>query len=111
MLLIHAHTIYPFKGRLGELTRRAVIGTAADVDFIMSQLLSFSNMAITRYVDYALSLVNTIDGRERIKFYLFNGTQVQRNYASLFLKRQGEWQIVKEAYDRGLIDEIQAFAR
>ena len=49
MLLIHAHTIYPFKGRLGELTRRAVIGTAADVD-------------------YALSLMNTIDGTERIKY-------------------------------------------
>ncbi|WP_167619514.1 hypothetical protein [Maribellus sediminis] len=105
------HTIYPFRGKLGELISHGLSGTNADIDFIMGQLLSFSSVAVTRYVDYALSLVECQEGFERIKFYLFNGTQVQRNYASLYLNRMGEWEPVKEAYEKGLIDEIQAFAR
>ena len=45
------------------------------------------------------------------KYYLFNGTQIQRNYACLFLNRLGEREPVKEAFEQGLIDEIQAFSR
>lgn len=105
------HAIYPFKGKLGELITHGLSGKTTDVDYIMGQLLSFSSVAITRYVDYSLSLVDTPAGSERIKFYLFNGTQVQRNYASLYLNRLGKWETVKEAYEKGLIDEIQAFAR
>ena len=59
----------------------------------------------------ALSLVETDAGFERIKYYLFNGTLIQRNYASLYLNRIGERQLVKKAFEQGLIDEIQAFAR
>ena len=40
-----------------------------------------------------------------------SGTQIQRNYASLYFNRLGERDIVREAYALGLIDEIQAFAR
>ncbi len=36
---------------------------------------------------------------------------IQRNYASLYLNRSGDWKSVKEAFDKGLIDEIQALAR
>lgn len=108
---MRTHVVYPFKGKLGELTSRGLSGKTTDVDYIMGQLLSFSNVAITRYVDYSLSLVDTPAGFERIKFYLFNGTQVQRNYASLYLNRLGEWELVKEAFQKGLIDQIQAFAR
>lgn len=65
---------------------------------------------MTRYVDFALSLVkpNSI-GYDRIKYCLFNGSLIQRNYASLYLNRLGEWKPLKEAYEQGLIDEIQAF--
>ncbi len=106
-----SHTIYPFKGKLGEMISHGLSGTSTDIDFIMGQLLSFSSVAITRYVDYSLSLVDRQEGFERIKFYLFNGTLIQRNYASLYLNRLGEWEPVKEAYEQGLIDEIQAYAR
>jgi hypothetical protein len=66
---------------------------------------------MTRYVDFALGLVTNPEGFERIKHYLFNGTQIQRNYASLYFNRLGERECVKEAFEKGLIDEIQAFAR
>jgi hypothetical protein len=39
------------------------------------------------------------------------GTLIQRNYASLFLNRLGEWEPVKKAYELGLIDEVQAYSR
>lgn len=66
---------------------------------------------MTRYVDFAISLVENKSGIKRLEYYLFNGTQIQRNYASLFFNRRGDWEIVKKAYEKGLIDEIQAFAR
>jgi len=62
-------------------------------------------------VDYALSLVSNEEGISRLSYYLFNGSLIQRNYCSLFFNRRGDWKIVREAYELGLIDEIQAFAR
>jgi len=100
-----------FKGLLKALIEKAEIGTAQDIDFIMSKLTQESSLAVTRYVDYALGLVTNSDGFERIKHYLFNGTLIQRNYASLYFNRLGEWKYVKEAYEKGLIDKIQAYAR
>ena len=102
---------YQFSGILQELIDKAQIGSKEDVDLIMSYLTNKSSLAMTRYVDFALSLVVNPIGFEQIKYYLFNGTLIQRNYASLYLNRLGEWEIVKEAFKQGLIDEIQAFAR
>lgn len=98
-----------FSGILQELVDKARIGNKEDIDLIMSNLTSESDFAMTRYVDYALSLVVNPVGFEQIKYYLFNGTLIQRNYASLYLNRLGEWKIVKEAFSQGLIDEIQAY--
>jgi hypothetical protein len=98
-----------FSGILQELVDKARIGNKEDIDLIMSNLTSESDFAMTRYVDYALSLVVNPVGFEQIKYYLFNGTLIQRNYASLYLNRLGEWKIVKEAFNQGLIDEIQAY--
>ena len=100
-----------FSGILQELIDKALTGREEDVDFIMSYLTSDSSLAMTRYVDFALSLVENPIGFEQIKSYLFKGTLIQRNYASLYLNRLGEWEIVKDAYNKGLIDKIQAFAR
>ena len=102
---------YQFSGKLQELIDKAQIGSIEDIDFIMNHLTIDSSLAMTRYVDFALSLVENPIGFEQIKHYLFNGTLIQRNYASLYLNRLGKWEIVKEAYNKGLIDEIQAFAR
>ena len=102
---------YQFSGILQELIDKARTGSVNDVDFIMSHLSSDTSFAMTRYVDFALSLVENPLGFEQIKYYLFNGTLIQRNYASLYLSRLGEAEPVKEAFNKGLIDQIQAYAR
>jgi len=100
-----------FTGKLQELIEKAETGEVVDVDFIMSHLTSDSTFELTRYVDFALSLVNNIKGISRIEYYLFNGSLIQRNYASLFFNRRLDYEIVMKAFSQGLIDEIQAFAR
>ena len=100
-----------FSGLLQELIECALRGHKDDICCIMSKLTSESDFATTRYVDFALSLVETPEGFTQIKFFLFNGTLIQRNYACLYFNRLGEREIVIEAYKLGLIDEIQAFAR
>ena len=100
-----------FNGFLGILIAKAESGYPVDIDFIMSNLTIESTLPMTRYVDFALSRVNNENGISHIEYYLFNGTQIQRNYASLFFNRRGDWEIVKKAFRQGLIDEIQAFAR
>jgi hypothetical protein len=98
-------------GPLKELTDKACKGNPAEIDFIMKKLSIKSTLATTRFIDYALGLVENPEGLERIKFYLFHGTLIQRNYASLFFNRRGDWKYVKEAFEKGLIDEIQAYSR
>ena len=100
-----------FEGYLKILVNKAIRGTAEDIDFLMKNLTLKSTLAMTRYVDFALSLVENEEGIDRIHIYLLEGTLIQRNYASLYFNRIGEWEIVKEAFDKGLIDEVQAFAR
>ena len=100
-----------FSGKVKELVERATRGTAEDIDYILGHLTPAVTLSTTRFVDYALSLVESEQGVARIEHYLFNGTQIQRNYCSLFFNRRGDWPIVKQAYDQGLIDEIQAYAR
>ncbi len=104
-------TKHKFSGQLYDLIIRAENGAPIDIDFIMQNLTYESTFAMTRYVDFALGLVTNKDGVARIEHYLFNGSQIQRNYASLFFNRRGDWEIVKKAFHQGLIDETQAFAR
>jgi hypothetical protein len=100
-----------FSGQLYDLIIKAENGDPKDVDFIMQNLNPESTFAMTRYVDFSLGLVTNEMGIARIEHYLFNGSQIQRNYSSLFFNRRGDWEIVKKAFQLGLIDEIQAFAR
>lgn len=100
-----------FTGQLKVLIDKAVNGSSKDIDLIMEKLTIDSTLAMTRYVDFALSLVETADGIMQIEYYLFNGTLIQRNYASLFLNRIGDWKPVKKAYEQGLIDKVQAYSR
>jgi hypothetical protein len=102
---------YTFSGKLQELIQRAEFGNSEDVDHIMSHLNSDSTFAMTRYVDYALSLVENKNGILQIEYYLFNGTLIQRNYCCLFFNRRGDWDLVNKAFKQGLIDEIQTFSR
>lgn len=100
-----------FTGKLKALIDRAILGEANDVDHILAHLENGPSLATTRFVDYSLGFVANEDGISRIHYYLFNGSQIQRNYCSLYFNRKGDWPIVKEAYEKGLIDEIQAFSR
>lgn len=102
---------YEFSGKLKQLIDKAVSGRKEDVDYIMEHLHNAPTLAITRFVDYSLSFVESEEGFFRIHYYLSKGSQIQRNYCSLYFNRRGEWGIVKEAYEKGLIDEIQAFSR
>lgn len=65
-------------------------GAAEDVDYILGHLTPDMTLAATKFVDYALSLVESSVGVERVEHYLFNGTQMQRNYCSLFFNRRGD---------------------
>jgi len=102
---------YKFTGKLGELIENVEEGSESNVDYIMSHLTKESSLAMTRYVDYALSLVENPNGIKRLEHYLFNGTLIQRNYSSLFFNRRLDYDLVLRAFKEGRIDEIQAFAR
>jgi hypothetical protein len=86
-------------------------GLADDVDGLMNALVESSDLASTRLVDYALGLVDTVEGRARIRHYLFEGTQQQRNYAALYFKRRNVTHYLEEAVAAGRIDAVQAFSR
>ena len=92
----------------------AARGTENDIDLIMQDLRTDMTLNDSKFIDYAMSLVNSPEGVARIIEYLFKGTQIQRNYCTLFLNRRcekGDWDLVKKAYTMGLIDERQAFSR
>lgn len=84
-------------------------GTAADVDTLMAHLHERVDFTTTRLVDYGLTLVETDEGTGRIHYYLFNGAQIQRNYAALYFKRRHEMLPLHQAVAQGKIDEIQAY--
>jgi hypothetical protein len=86
-------------------------GSATDIDTIMADLNPDMTIAASKIIDYSLGLVEKEQGIERMAYYLFNGTQMQRNYCTLFFNRRGDWPLVKEAFEKGLIDAIQAFSR
>ena len=98
-------------GRFDQFVTIGASGTVADVDFLMDALSSKDDIATTRLVDYALSLVETVEGADRMQHYLFNGTQRQRNYAALYFKRLNEFGILREALVQGKVDDLQVFNR
>ena len=96
---------------LEELSNFGRSGQPADVDHLMAVLMQQNLLAVTKSVDYALSLVQTESGMERIRFYLIHGEPIQRNYAALFFKRLGREEILARAVALGKIDPIQAFSK
>lgn len=90
-----------------ELCQR---GKEQDIDEVMF-ILSEADLPETRAVDFYLGKVMKDSGLERLEYYLFNGTQIQRNYCTLFFARRNEWKLINKAYDEGLIDYLQAYSR
>ncbi|MBI9097552.1 MAG: MarR family transcriptional regulator [Spirochaetaceae bacterium] len=85
-------------------------GSSADIDSIMSTL-NKADLPTTRAVDFYLGSVTNRMGLKRLEYYLFSGTQRQRNYAALFFARKNEWTIINRAVKKGCIDKIQAYSR
>jgi hypothetical protein len=86
-------------------------GTRASVDEIMSHLDRDMSIAESKFIDFALSNVESAEGVAAMERYLFHGTQIQRNYAALYFGRLGEYPLLRKAYEAGLIDAVQAFSR
>lgn len=94
-----------------NLTELAQSRISGNVDMIIVYLNEGRTLADCKKIDYALSMIDCRNMRFRLKHYLFNGTEIQRNYAALYFKRRGSTEILKKAYREGCIDEKQAFAK
>jgi len=86
-------------------------GTKSSIDMVMKDLNRQMTIAQSKFIDYALSQVESDEGLKHMEYYLFHGTQLQRNYSALYFGRLGEYLLLREAYDQGLIDAYQAFSR
>jgi hypothetical protein len=81
------------------------------VDFLMENLDLSRSHSRCKVIDFALSLVASAEGRARIGYFLYNGSQIQRNYAALYFKRRGDAQLIDAAVQQGCIDEVQAHSK
>ena len=99
------------KKNLAYYISLAKSGTDNNIDLIMADLNADMTIAASKIIDYALGFVVSGDGVNRMAHYLFNGTQIQRNYCALYFNRREDYPIVVAAYNAGLIDGIQAFSR
>ena len=96
---------------LQHYIRLAKEGTKASIDEIMKNLNEDMTLVESKFIDFALGHVDSDEGLTVIEYYLFHGTQIQRNYCTLYFGRRGEYLIIRKAYDKGLIDAKQAFSR
>jgi hypothetical protein len=86
-------------------------GTPAAIGEIMRNLNPEMSLAESKFIDFALGHVQGEEGMAVMERFLFSGTQIQRNYCALYFGRRGDYDIVRRAYDQGLIDAKQAFSR
>lgn len=86
-------------------------GTEESIGKIMKDLNTEVSIVDSKFIDFALGNVESEEGFKVMEYYLFHGDQIQRNYATLYFGRLGEYLIIRKAYDMGLIDIKQAFSR
>lgn len=86
-------------------------GTKASIGEIMRHLNKNMTIAESKFIDFALGHIESSEGIAVMEHYLFHGTQIQRNYSTLYFARRGEYLLIRKAYDQGLIDAKQAFSR
>lgn len=85
-------------------------GNIEDVDYLMRILETDTSISAAKLVDFALGFVRTRQGKDRLVYYLFEGAQVQRNYAANYFKRIGHVDLLEKAFMQGKIDQEQAFS-
>lgn len=93
-----------------KIERFCESGRTMDIDAVM-KILANGDLPTTRAVDLFMGRVSRPEGIERVEYYLFNGSRIQRNYSTLFFARRNDWNLVNKAYSNGLIDYIQAYSR
>lgn len=93
------------------IRERCRSGSAYDVDAVLQLLNNETDLPTTKLIDFYLGCVSNDEGISRMEYYLFNGTQIQRNYCTLFFARRNDWILVNRAYKAGLIDYKQAYSR
>ncbi len=86
-------------------------GTKDSIREIMKHLNKSMTLEESKFIDFALGHVDNDEGVKIMEYYLFHGTQIQRNYCALYFGRRDDYLIIRKAYDEGLIDEKQVFAR
>ena len=96
---------------ISELEQIAKNGRASDVNFLMYHLEECTVFGQSKMIDYALGLVSSEEGLMRIRYFLFNGSEIQRNHAALYFKRRGNIWVLDEAVEKGCIDSVQAYSR
>ena len=98
-------------GRYDEFVALGTSGKSEAVDLLMTALVAQDDLATSKLVDFALGLVNTREGTNRLRHYLYNGCLIQRNYAALYFKRKGHTSLLEDALAKGKIDWEQAFSK
>ncbi len=101
----------PISEKSREIQALCARGSPEDIDAVMRYLDDEADLPTTKVVDYYLGTVNGIEGMRRIEWYLFNGAQIQRNYATLYFARMDDWKLVNKAFRMGLIDYRQAYSK
>jgi len=100
-----------YKPVFDQIKAKCLRGNKEDIFDVISLLDDNVDLPTTRAVDFYLGQVKHKSGIEQIEHFLFNGSQIQRNYCTLFFSRRNDWNWVNEAYKLGLIDSIQAYSR
>lgn len=101
----------PLSEKAEEIRALCESGSAEDIDRVMEHLSEGADLPTTKIVDRYLGTVSTTEGLKRIERYLFEGTQIQRNYCTLVFVRRNDWKSVNRAYRMGLIDYVQAYSK
>jgi pimeloyl-ACP methyl ester carboxylesterase len=97
-------------GRYDAFVALGTQGRPQDVDQLMQSLAAQDDLPTLKLADFALGLVHTPEGSNRIGHYLLNGSPKQRNYAALYFKRRGNAYVLQTAFSKGVIDREQAYA-
>lgn len=86
-------------------------GNQIDIEDVVNMLTNNVDITTRKNIDFHLGKVTNPEGISRLERYLFHGSQIQRNYVTLFFARRDDWELIHRAYKLGLIDYRQAYSR
>lgn len=100
-----------YREKFDSIKDKCLSGKAEEVRSVLSLLNAEVDLPTTRAIDFYLGQITNREGIQVLEEYLFRGTQIQRNYCTLFFARRDEWGLVNKACKLGLIDELQAYSK